>query len=119
MHVPCECGRAAIAPDLGRSQRISEMVGSLTSILPRHTDAEEAGCVQITVIVGRETCIAVPFGGAGGKLGLAESACTGAKLNLPISQVEGRWLEDRRIGLNPIAIGCEHVLSLLKRTRPA
>ena len=59
MHVPGQRGRAAIAADLGGGQGIGLVVGAEAAMLPGNGDAEQAGAMQIPVILGREFRVAI------------------------------------------------------------
>ena len=67
MHVPGQRGGAAIAADLGGGQRIGLVVGAEPAVLFGDGDAEQAGAVQVAVILGREFRFAVIGRGAAGE----------------------------------------------------
>ena len=74
MHVPGQRGRAAIAADLGGGQRVGLVVGAEAAMLLWDGDAEQAGAMQVPVILGREFRLAIVGRGAAGEHGLAELA---------------------------------------------
>ena len=98
MHVPGQRGRAAIAPHLGRGQAIGAEIGAAAALGFGDADAEQPVAMHVAVVVGREACLAVPAGGAGGEDRLAEFARLGAQRRLLRRQAEGRRVEDRGVG---------------------
>ena len=74
MHVPGQRGRAAIAADLGGRERIGLVVGAEAAVLLRNGDAEQAGAMQIPVVLGREFGVAIIGRGAAREHALAELA---------------------------------------------
>ena len=94
VHVPGQRGRAAIAADLGGGQRVGLVVGAEAAVLLRNGDAEQAGAVQVAVILGREGRVAVVGRGAAGEHALAELARARDDRGLLVVQAER--LRDRR-----------------------
>ena len=88
VHVPGQRGRAAIAADLGGRQRVGLVVGAETAMLFRDRDSEQAGAMQIPVVLGREFRVAIVGRGAAGKHGLAQLACPRDDRGLLVAQAE-------------------------------
>src|SRR5450756_165419 len=97
MHVPGQRGRAAIAADLGRRQCIGLIIGAETAVLFGNGDAEQAGAMQIPVILGREFRVAVIGRGAAGEHALAKLARFGDDASLLVVEPERGGIEDRRV----------------------
>jgi hypothetical protein len=66
-------------------------------MLFRDRDAEQAGAVQIFVILGRKFGVAVVLRGAAGEYGLAELTRGRDDRGLTIAQAKCRGIEDRRV----------------------
>src|SRR3954454_3667844 len=64
MHVPGQRGGAAIAADLGGRDGVGLIVSAETAMLFGDRDAEQAGTMQVLVILGGEFCVAVVSRGA-------------------------------------------------------
>ena len=74
MHVPGQRGGAAIAADLGGGDGVGLVVGAKAAMLFGDGDAEQAGAVQILVVLAREPRFAIVGRGTAGEYGLAEFA---------------------------------------------
>ena len=94
MHVPGQRGGAAIAADFGGGQRIGLVVRAEPAMLPGDGDAEQAGVVQVAVILGREFRFAVIGRGAAREHRLAELAR--ARDDFGLFVVEAERMRDRR-----------------------
>ena len=97
MHVPGQRGGAAIAADFRGGERIGLVVGAKAAVLFRDGDAEQAGAVQIAVILGRECGVSVIGHGAAREYDLAELAGARDDFGLFVVQAERLGIEDRRI----------------------
>ena len=97
MHVPGQRGGAAIAADFGGGQRIGLVVGAEPAVLPGDGDAEQAGAVQVPVVLGREFRVAVIGRGAAREHRLAELARARDDFGLFVVEAERLGIEDRRI----------------------
>ena len=102
MHVPGQRGGAAIAADFGGGQRIGLVVGAEPAMLLGNRDAEQAGAVQVLVVLGREFRVAVILRGAAGEYALAELAGPRDDFGLPVVEAERGGIEDRRIQHDPV-----------------
>ena len=100
MHVPGQRGGAAIAADLGGSQRVGLVVGAEAAVLLRNGDAEQAGAVQVLVVLGGEFRFAVVGGRASGEHGLAELARARDDFGLAVVQAKRAGIEDRRVQID-------------------
>ncbi len=97
MHVPGQRGGAAVAADFGGGQRVGLVVGAEAAMLLWNGDAEQAGTVQVAVILGRKFRIAVIGRGAAGEHRLAELACTRDDFGLLVVEAERMGIEDQRV----------------------
>jgi hypothetical protein len=97
MHIPGQRRRAAIAADLGGGERVGLIVGAETAVLFGNRNAEQAGAMQILVVLGREFGVTVVSPGAAGERALAELARRGDDRGLFIGEPEGVGIEDRRV----------------------
>ena len=97
VHVPGQRGGAAIAADLGGGQRVGLVVGAEAAMLFGNGDAEQAGAMQIPVILGREFRVAIVGRRAACEHGLAELARGRDDPGLFVVQPERVGIEDRRI----------------------
>src|ERR1700722_15728645 len=118
MHVPGQSGGTAIAADLGRRQCVGLIVGAEAAVLLGNGDAEQAGAVQVPVILGREFCVAIIGRGAAGEYALAKFPCGSNNRRLFVIQPERGGVEDRRIRIERIDIGraftglqCHHAVT--------
>ncbi len=68
-------------------------------------DAEQAGAMQISIVLDRECCVAIIGGRATCEYRLAEFACTRDDRCLFRVQAEGAGIEDRRIEGNLVGRG--------------
>ena len=93
-----------MATDFGGGDRISLKVGAEAAVFSGNGDAEEAGAVQIPVIVGREFCLPIVSRGTAGEHGLAELAGGGDDSGLFVVEPECSGIEDRRIQIDLIDI---------------
>ena len=59
VHVPGECRRTAIAADLCRRYGVALIVSAEPAVLFGNGDAEQAGAMQVPVILGRECGVAI------------------------------------------------------------
>ena len=105
MHVPGQRGGAAIAADLGGSQRIGLIVRAEAAMLPGNGDAEQARAMQVPVILGREFRLAVVSRRAAREHALAELACARDNFGLFIAQPKRGGIEDRRIRIDLVDRG--------------
>ena len=103
VHVPGQRGRAAIAADLGGRDRIGLVVGAEAAVLFGNRDAEQAGAMQIPVILGREFGVAIIGRGAAGEHALAEFARGRDDRGLLVVQPERCGIEDRLDPERPVA----------------
>ena len=71
-------------------------------MLFRDGDAEQAGAVQVAVILGREFRFAVVFGGAACEHRLAELARARDDPGLLVVEAERAGIEDRRVQNDPV-----------------
>jgi len=101
------------AADLGSGERISLVVRAEAAVLFRNGNAEQAGAMQIPVILGRKFRLAIIGRGAAGEHPLAELACARDDGGLFIVQPEGGGIEDRRIRIDLVDIS--HALAGLHR----
>ena len=106
MHVPGQRGGAAVAADLGGGQRIGLVVGAEPAVLFGDGDAEQAGVVQVAVILGREFRFAVIGRGAAREHRLAELARARDDSGLLVVEAERAGIEDRRVQNDPVDRGC-------------
>ncbi len=97
MHVPGQRGGAAIAADLGGGQRIGLVVRAEAAVFLGDGDAEQAGMVQVAVILGREFRFAIIGRGAAGEHRLAELARARDDRGLFVVETERVGIEDRRV----------------------
>ena len=97
MHVPGQRGGAAIAADLGGRDGVGLIVGAEAAMLFRDRDAEQAGAVQVLVILGGKFGVAVVGRGAAGEHGLAELARGRDDRGLFIAEAKRLGIEDRRV----------------------
>src|SRR6266446_8132277 len=113
MHVPGQRGRAAIAADLGGGYRISLVVGAEAAMLLRNSDAEQAGAMQIPVILGGECRVTIVSPCAAREHGLAKLARRRDDGGLFVVQPERLRIEDRLIQIDLVDVG--HSLTGLHR----
>ena len=99
MHVEGERRRPAIAPDLGRHQRIGFQIGAMPAMLLRNAHREQPGLVQVLVVRHREDRLAVPLFGAFREPVLAKPPGRGAKRRLFVAEAVIVRIEHRRIAL--------------------
>ena len=97
MHVPGQRRRAAVAPDLGGADRIGAVAGAEPALPFRDADGEEAGLVQVAIVLGREAGLAVVDRGALGEDRLAHGTRLRGERGLLVAQAEGSGIEQRRI----------------------
>src|SRR5581483_6490471 len=93
MHVPGQRGGAAITADVGGSERIGLVVGAKSAMLLRDGYPEQAGAVQILVVLGREFGIAVVGRGAVRENHLAQFARPSDDSSLLVIEPECRGIE--------------------------
>src|SRR5450631_1923764 len=102
MHVPGQRGGAAIAPDLGGGQGIGLIIGAEAAMLFRNGDGEQAGAMQIPVILDREFRVAVVGRGAVREHRLAEFASARDDASLFVIEPECLRVEDRSVQIDGI-----------------
>lgn len=117
MHVPGQCGRAAIAADLGCSERISLVIGAQPAVLLGNSDTEQADAVQIAIVLGREHRVAIIGCGAAGEHALTDLLRPRDDGCLLAVQTECDGIEDRRIERE--LVGCAALADLLGHCPPA
>ena len=97
MHVPGQRGRAAIAADLGGADRVGPVVGAEPALGFRDADAEEAGLVEVAVVLGREGRVAVMSRRPPGEDRLAHRPRPVGERRLFVAEAEGHGIEERRV----------------------
>ena len=97
MHIPGQRGGAAIAADFRGSQRIGLVVRAEAAVLSGDGDAEQAGMVQVAIILSREFRFAVIGRGASREHRLAELARARDDFGLFVVEAERVRIEDRRV----------------------
>src|SRR5947209_5602658 len=97
MHVPGQRGGAAIAADLGSRNGVGLITGAEAAMLLRDRDAEQPGAMQVLVVLGRESRVAVVSRRALCEYALSKLARGRDDRALVAIQPKRLRIEDRRI----------------------
>jgi len=106
VHVPGQRGRAAIAADLGSRECVGLVVGAEAAMFLRDRDAEQAGAMQIPVVLDRKFRVAIIGGGAPCEYRLAQFAGTRDDRRLLVMEAKSAGIEDRRVDGDFVGRGC-------------
>src|ERR1700722_9810198 len=123
MHVPGQRGRTAVTADLGGRYRVSLIAGAEAAVLLRNGNAEQAGTMQIPVVLGREFGVAIVSRSSAGEYGLAEFARGRDDTGLFVIQPERAGIEDRGIQIDLVEcryafadLHCHHAVTCVEAT---
>ncbi len=106
MHVPGECGGAAVAAELGRGETIGRKIGAQASFLPWDADGEQALAMHVAEVLDREARLAVVFRRARRQNAAAEGPRLVDEFGLERGEAECVGRKDRRI----MHVACERIM---------
>ena len=98
MHVPGQRGGAAVSCDLGRGERIGAVVRAETAMLARDAHREQAGGMEIAIVLGWKAGVAVVLRGARCEPLGRELPHARDQVRLLAVEAKGDRIEDRCVG---------------------